>query len=117
MFKNEEFSKTCLSQIKWWGYEWISVTKFRMIMKGVYELWKWLSFWKREKCDELREFLELNEIKLGFGYVWTTVMICDICTCFVNVFEYEYLVFCALSKKRWFYENRRTLSKCGFMIG
>jgi hypothetical protein len=88
--KNVEFSKTCFSQVKWWGYDLFSVTmslewlwKLYMSLNLVL-LWKWLSFWKRGKWHEFKEFLELNGIKLWCGYVWTTIMICDIWTCFVD---------------------------------
>jgi hypothetical protein len=106
--KNVEFSKTCFSQVKWWGYDLFSVTMGLEWLWKVYMslnlilLWKWLSFWKRGKWDEFREFLELNGIKLWCGFVWTTVMICDIWTCFVDVFEHECLILCELFGKRWF---------------
>jgi len=56
-------------------------------------LWKWLSFWKKGKWGKLSEFLKFNGIKLWFGYVWTTVMICGVCICLVDAFEHECIVF------------------------
>jgi len=72
-------------------------------------LWKWLSFWKTGKWDELRKNLELNGIKLCCEYVWTTVMMREyallICLSMNALFSVNYL------EEDGFVENRRTLLK------
>ena len=96
--------------------------EFGMIMLGIYEFQisltlKLIYFEKWEKWDELSEFLKITGVELWCGYVWTTVMLCDIRKCFVDVFEHERLVFSELFGKDGFWENRWTLSKWDFMIG
>jgi len=52
------------------------------------------------KWHKLSEFLEITGIELWCGYVWTTLMICVIWKCFVDVFEHECLVFGELFGKK-----------------
>jgi len=96
--------------------------EFRMIRKDVCELrtWSYLDnefLLKKGKWDEFSEFLEIIGIELWCWYVWTILMICDTWKYFVDVFEHECLVSVNYWEKDEFCENRRTLTKWGFMIG
>jgi len=107
MFKTMNFSETLFYQGKRVGlglfttydlknwFEWYSWA----LAWSCFENWN--SFEKMIKWDELTEILELIEIGLGSEYVYATVIICDWCICFVEVFEHVCFVSGEFLRKWW----------------